>query len=265
MRLISRNYFSIVSSQIAIGQAHRVIASSSMPKTRAKTQATKRKASQESDPPPKRGKKSEEKDDDAVALAKDKNPQSSAAVSAVASGSNGEQCWLFKSEPESRVENGVDVKFGIDDLAEEADQTACWDGVRNYQARNFMRDRMRVGELGFFYHSNCKVPGIAGIVRVVKEGYTDHTQFDRKDIHYDPKSKKDAPKWFMVDVQLVRKLKRFVPLSELKATFQKHSSSGGPLCKLALFCSARLSVQPVTKAEFDYIVQFSDTDAEQDE
>ena len=174
-----------------------------------------------------------------------------------AESSSQQQCWLFKSEPESRIENGVDVKFGIDDLAKEPEQTACWDGVRNYQARNFMRDRMKVGELGFFYHSNCKEPGIAGILRIVKDGYVDHTQFDRKDVHYDPKSKKDDPKWFMVDVQLVRKLDRFVPLHELKTLFKEHSASGGPLGKLALFCSARLSVQPVSKEEFDYIVELS--------
>ena len=82
----------------------------------------------------------------------------------------GSRFWLFKSEPESRLVNGIDVKFGVDDLEKEPEQTACWDGVRNYQARNFMRDQMRVGDLGFFYHSNCKRPGIAGIVEIVKSG-----------------------------------------------------------------------------------------------
>ena len=97
--------------------------------------------------------------------------------------------WLMKSEPESRFENGVDMKFGIDDLRAEPDSTACWDGVRNYSARNNMK-AMKVGQQAFFYHSNTKPPGIVGIVDIVKEFYVDHTQFDKKDPHYDPKAKK---------------------------------------------------------------------------
>ena len=97
--------------------------------------------------------------------------------------------WLMKSEPESRFENGVDMKFGIDDLRAEPDSTACWDGVRNYSARNNMKT-MKVGQQAFFYHSNTKPPGIVGIVEIVKEFYVDHTQFDKKDPHYDPKAKK---------------------------------------------------------------------------
>ena len=97
--------------------------------------------------------------------------------------------WLMKSEPESRFENGVDMKFGIDDLRAEPKSTACWDGVRNYSARNNMK-AMKVGQQAFFYHSNTKPPGIVGIVDIVKEFYVDHTQFDKKDPHYDPKSDK---------------------------------------------------------------------------
>ena len=97
--------------------------------------------------------------------------------------------WLMKSEPESRFEKGIDMKFGIDDLIACADSTSCWDGVRNYSARNFMR-AMKVGQQAFFYHSNTKPPGIIGIVEIVKESYVDHTQFDKKDPHYDPKSSK---------------------------------------------------------------------------
>lgn len=162
--------------------------------------------------------------------------------------------WLMKSEPESRFENGIDVKFGIEDLKTEPNQTACWDGVRNYQARNFMIS-MKSGQKAFFYHSNCKVPGIAGIVTIVKEAYVDHTQFDKKDPHYDPKSSKDNPKWKMVDVKFERDLKRFISLAELKALHLEHKSNGaGVLAKLALFTSARLSVQPLTKDEFNYIL-----------
>ncbi|TRY62859.1 hypothetical protein TCAL_07258 [Tigriopus californicus] len=165
--------------------------------------------------------------------------------------------WLLKSEPESRLENGVDLKFGLEDLKKEPNQTACWDGVRNYQARNFMRS-MRLGQKGFFYHSNCKVPGIAGLVKIVKESYVDHTQFDKKDPHYDPKSSQDNPKWDMVDVQFQRELKRFIPLHELKQLHLDHKKNSGPLAKLALFTSARLSVQPVRQEEFDYIVSLED-------
>jgi len=162
--------------------------------------------------------------------------------------------WLFKSEPESRFEKGIDMKFGFDDLKAEPDQTACWDGVRNYQARNFMKDQMRVGDRAFFYHSNAKPSGVVGLIHVVKESYVDHTQFDRKDPHFDPKASKDNPRWFMVDVKYDRPLKRFIPLHELKALHEKHKKSGGPLKDLALFTKARLSVQPMTKEEFDFIV-----------
>merc|ERR1719219_2409906 len=163
------------------------------------------------------------------------------------------QTWLIKSEPESRFEKGVDVKFGIEDLKTEPDQTACWDGVRNYQARNHMIS-MKKGQTAFFYHSNTKVPGIVGLVEIVKEAYVDHTQFDAKDPHYDPKSSKDNPKWKMVDVKFKRELKRYIPLPELKALHLEHKSEGGPLAKVALFTSARLSVQPLTDEEFEYIL-----------
>ncbi|KAL5006509.1 hypothetical protein ScPMuIL_015315 [Solemya velum] len=166
--------------------------------------------------------------------------------------------WLMKSEPETRIENGVDVKFGIEDLKKCEDRTACWDGVRNYQARNFMRDQMKTGQLMFFYHSNCKEPGIAGICEIVKEGYPDHTQFDKKDIHYDGSSKPDAPKWYMVDVKFIRMLKRYIPLSELKVLHQQHKTTNGPLKDVALFTKARLSVQPLREQEWNYILTLED-------
>jgi len=162
--------------------------------------------------------------------------------------------WLFKSEPESRFEKGIDMKFGFDDLKAEPDQTACWDGVRNYQARNFMKDQMRVGDKAFFYHSNAKPSGVIGLIHVVKESYVDYTQFDPKDPHFDPKASEDNPRWFMVDVKYDRPLKRFISLHELKALHEKHKKNGGPLKDLALFTKARLSVQPLTQAEFDFIV-----------
>nr|XP_055052263.1 thymocyte nuclear protein 1 [Misgurnus anguillicaudatus] len=167
--------------------------------------------------------------------------------------------WLMKSEPESRIENGVDVKFGIEDLKALPNQTGCWDGVRNYQARNFMRD-MKVGQQAFFYHSNCKEPGIAGLMKIAKEAYVDHTQFDKKDPHYDPSSKPDNPKWSMVDVQFERMVKRFIPLSELKKLHMQHKTNGGPLKDMALFTRARLSVQPLTAEEFDFVLSLENED-----
>ncbi|XP_074647150.1 thymocyte nuclear protein 1-like [Tubulanus polymorphus] len=165
--------------------------------------------------------------------------------------------WLIKSEPESRLEKGIDVKFGIEDLKNEPEQTACWDGVRNYQARNFMR-LMKVGQRAFFYHSNCKPPGVIGIVEIVKESYVDHTQFDKKDPHFDPSSKRENPKWSMVDVKFIRMLKRYIPLHELKRLHLEHKQREGPLANLALFTKARLSVQPLTTDEWDFILSLED-------
>jgi len=146
--------------------------------------------------------------------------------------------WLFKSEP--------DV-FGVDDLAAQPDQTDHWDGVRNYQARNFMRDRMQVGDQGFFYHSNTKEPGIVGIVEIVREGYPDHTAFDPDDPHHDPKSDPANPRWYMVDVKLVRKLARTITLTELK---QHPELSDLPLVRKG----NRLSVMPVEDHHRDFIL-----------
>jgi predicted RNA-binding protein with PUA-like domain len=148
--------------------------------------------------------------------------------------------WLLKSEPDT---------FGIDDLAAKPKKTAAWDGVRNYQARNMLRDSMKKGDTAFFYHSSTAVPGIAGIVRVVKEGYPDKTQFDSKDDHYDAESKPGDPRWFVVDVQLVRKFKRLITLDELRKHVSKQLSEF-----VILRRGNRLSVTPVTKGEWDFIL-----------
>ncbi|GFR69371.1 thymocyte nuclear protein 1 [Elysia marginata] len=166
----------------------------------------------------------------------------------------------MKSEPNSRFENGIDMKFSFDDLKASPNQTSCWDGVRNYQARNFIRDQMKIGHDVFFYHSNCKEPGIIGQCKVVKESYPDHTQFDPKDPHYDRTSSKDNPKWFMVDVKYVRPLQRFISLAELKKAHLDHLKNGGPLRNLALFTKARLSVQPISQEEWDYILKMESSD-----
>ncbi|XP_007183386.1 thymocyte nuclear protein 1 isoform X2 [Balaenoptera acutorostrata] len=141
-------------------------------------------------------------------------------------GKNLSSYWLMKSEPESRLEKGVDVKFSIEDLKAQPKQTACWDGVRNYQ--------------------------------IVKEAYPDHTQFEKNNPHYDPSSKEDNPKWSMVDVQFVRMMKRFIPLAELKTHHQAHRATGGPLQNMALFTRQRLSVQPLSREEFDFILSLEE-------
>ncbi|KAJ3173380.1 Thymocyte nuclear protein 1 [Geranomyces variabilis] len=158
---------------------------------------------------------------------------------------SGPHYWLIKAEPETRLERGVDVRFSIDDL--EAKGTSSWDGVRNYEARNTMRDCMKVGDQCLFYHSSCKVPGIAGIAEVVKEAYPDYTAFDESHPYYDPKSSQDKPTWMMVDVKFVRKLRRFIPLKELQ-TFRD-----AELRSMALVTRNRLSVQPVSAAEWEFI------------
>lgn len=162
--------------------------------------------------------------------------------------------WLMKSEPESRIENGHEMKFGVDDLKSSQNQTTHWDGVRNFEARNHMKS-MKVGDHAFFYHSNCKNPGIVATMRVCKAAYLDHTQFDPKDAHYDPKSDKTNPKWFMVDVKFERDLKRFIPLSELKEYYIEHKKDGkGPLSNLSLFTRSRLSVQSISQQEWNFII-----------
>ncbi|MEM7476042.1 MAG: EVE domain-containing protein [Planctomycetota bacterium] len=145
--------------------------------------------------------------------------------------------WLVKSEPHV---------FSIDDLAKAADQTTFWDGVRNYQARNTMRDDMKLGDLVLYYHSNAEPPGVAGICKIVREGYPDHTAFDPKDKHYDPKSKKSDPTWYMVDVQLVEKFDAEISLAELK---EMSELDGMPLLQKG----SRLSVQPVSEKHFKHV------------
>ncbi|KAJ2740373.1 hypothetical protein H4S06_006127 [Coemansia sp. BCRC 34490] len=157
----------------------------------------------------------------------------------------------MKAEPESRIVKGKDVKFSIDDLCRMEDSTSPWDGVRNYEARNILRDQMKTGDKVLFYHSNCKVPGVSGVASIVREGYPDHTAFDPDHPYYDPKSNKESPKWFMVDVKFVRKFDSIVSLTELK--------SHGELKDMALIKRGRLSVQPVREDEFNFILGLAAT------
>lgn len=149
--------------------------------------------------------------------------------------------WLMKSEP--------DV-YSIDDLAEQPEQTDYWDGIRNYQVRNFFRDEMSVGDLAFFYHSRCKVPGIVGTMRIVGGAYPDPTAFDAAEKYYDAKSDPDNPRWLMVDVRLERKFAQIVSLSDLREQ--------PALCEMRVLQRGnRLSVTPVSKYEWEYILSMA--------
>jgi len=146
--------------------------------------------------------------------------------------------WLMKSEPDT---------FSIDDLILRPNQTEPWDGVRNYQARNMMRDDMKLGDLVFFYHSNCAEAGIVGIMEVVKEGYPDSSAFDPNDKHFDPKSDATKPRWMRVDVKYVRRLARTITLKELKLKTE--------LADFTLVKNGnRLSIMPVSKVQWDFIL-----------
>ena len=146
--------------------------------------------------------------------------------------------WLMKSEPSV---------FGIDDLKAKPQRTSFWDGVRNYQARNFMRDSMKKGDKVFFYHSSCPEPGIVGIATVAREAYPDATAFDSKSPYYDPKSDPQKPIWMGVDVKFVRRFKRVISLEELK---QEPRLDGFTLLRRG----NRLSVMPVTAPEWDFVL-----------
>ena len=147
--------------------------------------------------------------------------------------------WLFKSEPDA---------YSIDDLAR--DKRTFWSGVRNFQARNLLRDEMKPGDLVLFYHSSVEPPGVAGIAKVAKAGYPDPTAFDKQSEYFDPKSDRAKPTWFVVDVEFVEKLPRLVPLEELKA---RKDLAGMPVTKRGM----RLSVQPVEKKHFDIVVKMA--------
>lgn len=146
--------------------------------------------------------------------------------------------WLMKSEPSS---------FSLEDLKACPQQTTMWDGVRNYQARNFLRDEFKRGDQAFFYHSSCAEPGIVAIVEVVKEAHPDPTALDPENHHYDPRAQPDSPRWFVVDVTLKRALRRTIGLAELKA----HEKLAG---MRLLAPGNRLSVMPVSAEEWRYIL-----------
>jgi len=147
--------------------------------------------------------------------------------------------WLMKTEPDC---------FGIDHLAARPDRTEHWDGVRNYQARNFLRDDMKQGDLAFFYHSSCAEPGIAGIVKIARAGYPDHTAWTPGSEHFDPKSSPSNPIWYMVDVKLVRRFRHPILLAQLKQNPALRNMK-------LLQRGNRLSILPVTEKEWQAILK----------
>lgn len=149
--------------------------------------------------------------------------------------------WLFKSEPGT---------FSIQDLKRCHDQTSAWEGVRNYQVRNMLRDKIKLGDQAFFYHSSCEPPGIVGVVEIVKEGYPDFCSWDKQSQYFDPKSTKDHPKWFMVDVKLVEIFPKMIALQSLKAHPELKSMQVAQR-------GNRLSITPVKKEEWDVILRLA--------
>ena len=149
--------------------------------------------------------------------------------------------WLMKTEP---------TTYSIDDLAAEADQTTCWEGVRNYQARNLLRDEIKQGDRVLFYHSACKPPAVVGTAVVSRDGYPDSFAFDRRSKYYDAKSDPDNPTWYMVDIRLETQFEHPVTLAELreKAALKE---------MVLLQKGSRLSVQPVKKKEFDTVLKMA--------
>lgn len=146
--------------------------------------------------------------------------------------------WLFKSEPD---------EYSISDLATEQGQTGRWDGIRNYQARNFLRDRVREGDGVLFYHSACKVPAVVGTAEVVRAAYPDPAQFDPESKYFDPKATQEQPRWYCVDIRWRSEFARPVPLAEIKAN--------ASLAEMALVKQGRLSIQPVREGEWQTIVR----------
>ena len=148
--------------------------------------------------------------------------------------------WLFKSEPET---------FSVGDLAKSKNRTTAWEGVRNYQARNLLRDDVKKGDLGFFYHSSCELPGIVGVVKILRAGYADSSATDPKSEYFDPKSDPSEPRWFCVDVQLDKKIEPIIKLDELRAHEKRELKN-----MLVLKRGNRLSVTPVTSDEWRFIL-----------
>ena len=208
-----------------------------MPSSRKPARATSGSAAAKKSAAPKPAAKGVKKTAAKKAAAKKAAPKKAAPVARPPRAEGERRYWLLKQEPGA---------FSFDDLLRAPDRTTCWDGVRNYQARNFMRDEMRVGDLAFYYHSNAEPSAIAGVAEVVREAYPDHTAFDPADSHYDAASRREAPTWMMVDVRAVERFERPIALEELRGLA---GLDGLELLRRG----SRLSVQPVSEAHWRII------------
>ncbi|KAK0724471.1 PUA-like domain-containing protein [Lasiosphaeris hirsuta] len=243
-------------------------------KRRKSSEASKPEPEPEPEPPAKRGRVSRQAPKAKVSAPpaeksarKGRKPQANGAASLAredspvapeeASATNEEKTyWLMKAEPNSRFENGVDVKFSIDDLASKKEPEP-WDGIRSYAARNNLR-AMKKGDLAFFYHSNCKEPGIAGIMEIVQEHSPDLSAHDPKAPYYDASSKPSDPKWSIVHVQFSRKFPVQIGLQELKAL----GARGEPLENMQMIKQSRLSVSKVSAAEWKFLMDVASKKSE---
>ncbi|KAK3828639.1 MAG: PUA-like domain-containing protein [Benniella sp.] len=191
--------------------------------------------------------KSETKSESKDESVKDSKKKTSAASVSAHLNADGTRTsvWLMKSEPHT---------FSIDDLINSNNSTSQWEGVRSHEAKNLMKHSMKIGDQVLFYHSNTKEPGIVGLAKIAKESYPDHTAFDPKSDYFDSKSDKDEPRWFMVDVQFVRRLKRTLTLKELQEYKDKE------LKDMKLLNRGRLSVQPVSNTEMEFIMELENKD-----
>ncbi|KAL8802426.1 MAG: hypothetical protein Q9200_006587 [Gallowayella weberi] len=196
--------------------------------------------------------KSQENDDDDH----DVNDAAAATVLQQEDNFDGPSYWLMKAEPESRLEKGKEVKFSIDDLMN-ADEPEAWDGIRNPVARNNMRAMMK-GDQVFFYHSNCKPPGIVGTMEIVGEHSVDESAFDEEHPYFDPKSTRENPKWCVVHVEFRSKFPEMVTLKEL----QRYAKPGGVLENMQMLKLPRLSVSQVSEKEWKFIHTLTDVDGD---
>ncbi|KJZ75493.1 hypothetical protein HIM_05189 [Hirsutella minnesotensis 3608] len=214
------------------------------PKTKTKTEALGNKASKEAKLQEARDAESDEDDVDAIPATNPEAPRH-----------EGEWYWLMKAEPESRFENGIDVRFSIDDLRAKK-KPEGWDGIRAYAARNHMRN-MNAGDKAFFYHSNCKEPGIVGVMEIVKEFSEDKSARRPGTPYYDPASTKEAPRWSLVHVEFRRKFAVPITLRELRDL----GKSGGLLENMQMLKQSRLSVSRVSAEEWAELCRLADEKA----
>ena len=161
--------------------------------------------------------------------------------------------WVIKSDPRLRVVNGINVGYSLSELISQPGETTVWQGVRCFVSRTHIQ-AMKTGDMALFYYSNCKQPGLVGIVTIVKGAYADSSQFDVVSPYYDPKSTEENPLWFSVDIKFVHEFHRKILLTELRNYREKHSVTNGPLKDLQILCHMRQCVVPLKEREYEFII-----------